>query len=48
MIIPYVHDMINDDKTPMRIRVHSRDKVIDYETQYGENSVNNTNQFYFF
>ena len=28
--------MINDHKTPMRLRVHSRDKVIDYGTQFGE------------
>ena len=35
MIRPYLHDMINDHKTPMRSRVHSRDKEIDYRTQFG-------------
>ena len=35
MIRPYLHDMINDHKTPMRSRVHSRDKEIDYGTQFG-------------
>ena len=36
MIIPYLRTMINDDKAPMRLKAHSRDKVIDYETQFGE------------
>ena len=28
--------MMNDHKTPMNLRVHSRDEVINYETQFGE------------
>ena len=36
MIMPYLSDMINDHKTPMNLRVHSRDEVINYETQFGE------------
>ena len=36
MIIPYLPDMINTHKTPMNLKVHSRDEVIDYETQFGE------------
>ena len=28
--------MINTHKTPMNLRVHSRDGVINYETQFGE------------
>ena len=36
MIRQYLRDIINDHKAPMRLKVHSRDKVIDYETQFGE------------
>ena len=36
MIRPHLRDIINDHKAPMRLKVHSRDKVIDYETQFGE------------
>ena len=36
MIITYLRDMINTYKTPMNLRVHSRDRVINYETQFGE------------
>ena len=36
MIITYLRDMINTHKTPMNLRVHSRDGVINYETQFGE------------
>ena len=36
MIIPYLRDMINDRKAPMKLRVYSGNKVIDYETQFGE------------
>ena len=36
MIITYLRDMINTHKTPMNLRVHSRDRVINYETQFGE------------
>ena len=36
MIIPYLRTIINDDKAPVRLKAHSRDKVIDYETQFGE------------
>ena len=36
IIRPYLSDMINDHKTPMNLRAHSRDGVINYETQFGE------------
>ena len=36
MIKPYLSDIINNNKTPKNLRVHSRNEVIDYETQYGE------------
>ena len=36
MIIPYLRDIINTHKTSMNLRVHSRDEVINYETQFGE------------
>ena len=36
MIRPYLKDMINDQKSSMKLRVHSGNKVIDYETQFGE------------
>ena len=35
MIRPYLSDMINNRKT-MILKVHSRDEVIDYETEFGE------------
>ena len=36
MIRLYLRDIINDHEAPMRLKVHSRDKVIDYETQFDE------------
>ena len=36
MIRPYLSDMINDHNAPKKLRVHSSNKFIDYETQYGE------------
>ena len=36
MIRPYLSDMTNDHKTPMDLKVQSRNEVIDYETQLGE------------
>ena len=36
MIRPYLSNIINDHKTPKNLRVHSRNEVIDQETQYGE------------
>ena len=36
MIRPYLRDMINDYKAPMELKAHSGNKVIDYETQFGE------------
>ena len=29
----YLSDILNDDKTPKNLRVHSSNEVIDYETQ---------------
>ena len=36
MITPYLRDMVNYPKAPMKLKVHFRDKVIDYKTQFGE------------
>ena len=36
MIIPYLGDIINDHKTPMKLKVHRSNKVIDCKTQFGE------------
>ena len=36
MIRPYLSDIINDHKTPEVLKVHSGNKVIDYETTLGE------------
>ena len=36
MIILYLRDMINDHKAPMKLKVHSSNEIIDYETQFGE------------
>ena len=36
MIRPYLSDIINDHKTPKKLRVHSSNEVFEYETQYGE------------
>ena len=40
MIRPYLSDIINEHKTPKKLRVHSGNEVIDYETQFGEWKVN--------
>ena len=34
MIKPYLSNIINDHKAPKKLRVHSSNEVIDYETQY--------------
>ena len=36
MIIPYLRDRINTHKIPKVLKVHSDNKVIDYETTLGE------------
>ena len=36
MIRLYLRDIINDRKTSKKLRVHSSNEVIDYETQFGE------------
>ena len=35
MIRPYLSDIINDHKTLKKLRVHSRNEVINYVNQYG-------------
>ena len=35
MIRLYLRDIINDRKTSKKLRVHSSNEVIDYETQFG-------------
>ena len=36
MITPYLRDMVNYHKAPMKLKFHFRHKVIDYKTQFGE------------
>ena len=36
MIRPYLRDMIDDHKTPMKLKVHSLDEAFDYETEFSE------------
>ena len=36
MIRSYLSNIINDHKTPTKLRVHSSNEVFDYETQYEE------------
>ena len=36
MIRQYLSDIINNHKTPKKLRVHSSNELFDYETQYGE------------
>ena len=36
MIRPYSSNILNDHKTPKKLRVHSSNEVIDYKTQFGE------------
>ena len=47
MIIPYLRDVINTHKTPKNLKVHSRDEVINYETQFGEWKIQLTMQINF-
>ena len=47
MIRPYLRDMINDHKAPIKLRVNLPDKVIDYETQFGEQKIQLTMQINF-
>ena len=39
--------MINDHKAPMKLKVHSRDKVTNYESQFGEWKIQLTMQINF-
>ena len=36
MIRPYLSGIINDHKTPKKLRIHSSNEVFDYSTQFGE------------
>ena len=45
MIRPYLSDIINDDKTPEVSKVHSGNKVIDYETTLEEWKIQLTMDF---
>ena len=36
MINPYLRDIMNDHKTPLKLKDHRSNEVIDYETQFGE------------
>ena len=47
MIMEYLRDMINDHKAPMKLKVHSCDKVIEYESQFGEWPIQLTMQINF-
>ena len=48
MIRPNLSNIINDHKTPKKLRVHSRNEAIDYETQYGEWKTELTTSISFF
>ena len=48
MIRPYLRDMIDDLKTPMKLKVHSLDEVFDYETEFSEWKIQLTMQINFF
>ena len=48
MIRPNLSNIINDHKTPKKLRVHSRNEAIDYETQYGEWKIELTTSISFF
>ena len=48
MIRPYLSDIINDHKSSNKLRDHSRNKVIDYETQYGEWKIQVIMSIFFF
>ena len=39
MIKPYLSNIINDHKIPKKLRVHSSNEVIDYETQYEDQEI---------
>ena len=47
MIIQYLKDVVNDHKTPMKLRVHSHNKVIDDKAQFGEWKIQLTMQINF-
>ena len=47
MIKPYLKDVINDHKTPIKLRVHSLNKVIDDKTQFGAWKIQLTMQISF-
>ena len=34
--MPYLHDMIDDHKAPMKLKVHSGNKISDHQAQFGE------------
>ena len=36
MVKPYLRHMINNHKTLMKLRVHSGNEIINYETQFDE------------
>ena len=36
MIRPYLQDMINDHKAPMKLKAYSGNKIIDHESQFEE------------
>ena len=47
MIRPYLGDMINDHKASIKLRVNSGNKIIDHETQFGEQKIQLTMQINF-
>ena len=47
MIRSYLGDMINDHKAPIKLRVNSGNKIIDHETQFGEQKIQLTMQINF-
>ena len=47
MIKPYLKDVINDHKTPIKLRVHSLNNIIDDKTQFGAWKIQLTMQISF-
>ena len=45
--MPHLRDLINDHNTPMKLKVHSGNKIIDLKSQFGEWKIQLTMQLNF-
>ena len=45
--MPHLRDLINDRNTPMKLKVHSGNKIIDLKSQFGEWKIQLTMQLNF-